>query len=103
MANNNDMKNMYFGFLRDLKYDRRTPIKDFLIDFGNIKNEITTWDPNFPDPMWFTLLRASLKDAESPPKKGVDCGPYTGPCTWVALQRTTDVDTYDKITQKLKV
>ncbi|KAF8544985.1 hypothetical protein BDD12DRAFT_872115 [Trichophaea hybrida] len=69
MANNNDMKNMYFGFLRDLKYDGRTPIKDFLTDFGNIKNEIATLDPNFPGPMWLTLLRASLKDAESPPKK----------------------------------
>ncbi|KAF8533775.1 hypothetical protein BDD12DRAFT_897844 [Trichophaea hybrida] len=102
MANNNDMKNMYFGFLRDLKYDGRTPIKDFLTDFGNIKNEIATLDPNFPGPMWLTILRASLKDAESPPKTGIDGGPYTGPRTWVACQKTTDVDTYDKLVQKLK-
>ncbi|KAF8541194.1 hypothetical protein BDD12DRAFT_879146 [Trichophaea hybrida] len=92
MANNNDMKNMYFGFLRDLKYDGRTPIKDFLTDFGNIKNEIATLDPNFPGPMWLTLLCASLKDAESPPKKGVDGGPYTGPRTWVAPKFNIDED-----------
>jgi hypothetical protein len=102
MANINDMKNMYFGFLRDQKFDRRTPIKDFLTDFGNIKNEIAILDPNFPDPMWHTLLRASLKDAESPPKRGVDSGPYTGLRTWVMRQRTADVDTYDNLVEKLK-
>ncbi|KAF8538884.1 hypothetical protein BDD12DRAFT_883955 [Trichophaea hybrida] len=97
MANNNNKKNMYFGFLRDLKYDGRTPIKDFLTDFGNIKNEIATLDPNFPGPMWLTLLCAPLNDTESPPKAGVDGGPDIGPRTWVACQRTTDIDTYNKI------
>ncbi|KAF8533662.1 hypothetical protein BDD12DRAFT_898237 [Trichophaea hybrida] len=102
MANNNDMKNMYFGFLRNLQYDGRTPIKDFLTDFGNIKNEIATLGPKFPGPIWLTLLRTSLKDAESPAKKGVDGGPYTGPRTWVARQRTMDVDTCDNLVEKLK-
>ncbi|KAF8539351.1 hypothetical protein BDD12DRAFT_882576 [Trichophaea hybrida] len=77
MANNNDMKNMYFGFLRELTYDGRTPIKDFLTDLGNITNEIATLDRNFPRLMWLTLLCASRQDAHYPPKKSVDGGTYT--------------------------
>ncbi|KAF8538766.1 hypothetical protein BDD12DRAFT_884179 [Trichophaea hybrida] len=42
MANHINMKNMYIGIYRDRKYDGRIPIKDFLTNFGNIKNEIAT-------------------------------------------------------------
>jgi hypothetical protein len=102
MANINNIKNMYFGFFRNQKYDGRTPIKDFLTDFGNIKNEITMLDAYFPGLMWHTLLCTSLNDAESPPNAGVDSGRYTCLRTWVRRQRTADVDTYDTLVKKLQ-
>jgi hypothetical protein len=59
-------------------------------------------DPPEDEEMLFSFFQLALKNASPPPQRAVDGERYIGPATWLNRQPMSEVDTYEKLCDKLK-
>jgi hypothetical protein len=102
MAANAAQISTYLKFMMSMKYDGTSDITSFFRRFDGFRTRILALDPNYDDFLIETTLAACLQDAPTPPSVGVDGEPYIGPATWYEKQPDADVDTYDKLKEKLE-
>jgi hypothetical protein len=84
------------------KYQGTSDITRFLRKFDGLRTRILALNPNYDDFLIETTLVACLQDAPTPPSVGVDGEPYISPATWYEKQPDANVDTYDKLKEKLE-
>jgi hypothetical protein len=88
--------------MQRLVYDGTTDVSRFLKSFETCRSKLLEVDPGTDAETVFFYFQQALKNASSAPKLGMDGEKYIGPETWLDKQPETEVDTYEKLCNKLK-
>jgi hypothetical protein len=102
MAANATQISRILDLMGNMKYDGVYDVSQFLRRFEGYRTRLLALDPNYDDFMIEGTLIGCLQDAQVKPRLGVDGEPYIGPASWHAKQAVADVDTYDKLREKLE-
>jgi ribosomal protein L21E len=68
----NETRNMYLALMREQRYDGRSPVEPFLKSFEVLKNVLGDIDPSFDNLIIKIIFQSTFRDAENPPKIGLD-------------------------------
>jgi hypothetical protein len=98
----NDERKRWLDRLDRLTYDGTMDISRFLTTFDQYRSKLLTMDPPEEEEILFTFFQDALKNTSPPPQRGVDGERYIGPATWLDRQPISEVDTYEKLCNKLR-
>jgi hypothetical protein len=98
----NDERKRWLDRIDRITYDGTMDISRFLTSFDQYRSKLLTMDPPEEEEILFTFFQEALKNASAPPQRGVDGERYIGPATWLDRQPMSEVDTYEKLRDKLK-
>jgi hypothetical protein len=98
----NDERKRWLDRIDRLTYDGSVDISRFLTLFDQCRSKLLAMDPPEEEEILFTFFQEALKNASAPPQRGVDGERYIGPATWLDRQPMSEVDTYEKLCDKLR-
>jgi hypothetical protein len=102
MANDERERQCLLDRINRLTYDGTDDVSRFLRHFDNCRSKLLALDPPEDEAMLFDSFELALKNASPPPQRGVDGERYIGPARWLSRQPMSEVDTYEKLRDKLK-